>query len=521
MRKRFTIRGGLVATIAGYTLLLVLVVAACIGGLYLGNDSLEAMYRDDTASLLHLKTSSERMLVLRERMADVAQIISAGRPAKDEIAQLRTLLQQSNDELLAYSRLHARDAQEQTLFDALQASRRALLDRVFSKALAQLDQDDAFNFLDTQRTAPPELFAAYQKAIDALEAFQVEREKARYEAAGERFHRIVWAMAAVAAIALVVGFVAQRLLAKAIIEPIALAVDHFDKISKGDLTSAVAIAGDNEMAYLLNALKRMQDGLVDTVSQVRASTETIVGDVRTIASGNVDLSARTEQHAVSLQQAAASMEQLTATVRQNADNARDARSYVEGAAGIAARGGEAMQRVVDTMSAISQSAAQIAGIVGVIESIAFQTNILALNAAVEAARAGEQGRGFAVVATEVRGLAQRCAAAAKEIRELIGDSTQRVEHGSGLVAHAGSAMTEIVAAVERVNAIMSDISTAFDEQSSGIEQVNATVTQMEQTMQRNTALVEETAAAALSLEEQGARLSNAVAQFRLREAASV
>lgn len=519
MRKQLTIRGGLVATIAGYTVLLVLVVGAGIAALTIGNGSLEAMYRDDTASLLHLKTSSERMLVLRERMSDVAQIISAGQPAKEEVAQLHTLLKQSNDELDAYTHLHARDASEQALFDTLQSRRRALLDRVFLKALSQLDGDDAFNFLDTQRTAPPALFAAYQEAIDALESFQVARQKARYEAAGVNFHRIVWGMGAVAVLALVVGFVAQRVLAKAIIGPINLAVDQFEKISKGDLTGTVVVPGENEMAYLLNALKRMQDGLVDTVSQVRASTETIVGDVRTIASGNVDLSARTEQQAVSLQQAAASVEQLTAAVRQNADNARDARTYVEGAAGIASRGGEAMQRVVATMSEISTSSTRISGIVGVIESIAFQTNILALNAAVEAARAGEQGRGFAVVATEVRGLAQRCAAAAKEIRDLIGHSAQRVEDGSGLVALAGSAMTELVAAVERVNAIMGETSQAFDEQSSGIEQVNAAVIQMEQTMQRNAALVEEAAAAALSLDEQGARLSAAVAQFRLREAA--
>ncbi|KVE13576.1 methyl-accepting chemotaxis protein [Burkholderia vietnamiensis] len=518
--RKLSIRGGLVATIAGYTVLLLLVVGACIAALYAGNHSLEAMYRDDTASLLHLKTSSERMLVLRERVSDVAQIISAGQPANAEIAQLHTLLQQSNDELDAYTRLHARDADEQALFDTLQSRRRTLLDQVFLKAMSQLDHDNAFDFLETHRTAPPGLFTAYQQAIDALESFQVTRQKARYDAAGARFHRIVWAMASVAAFALLVGFVAQRVLAKAIIEPIHLAVDQFDRISKGDLTGTVAIRGENEMAYLLKALKRMQAGLVDTVTQVRTSTETIVGDVRTIASGNVDLSTRTEQQAVSLQQAAASVEQLTATVRQNADNARDARTYAQGAAGIAARGGDAMRRVVETMSAISTSSARISGIVGVIESIAFQTNILALNAAVEAARAGEQGRGFAVVATEVRGLAQRCASAAKEIRELIGNSAQRVEDGSALVALAGSAMTELVTAVERVNAIMSETSTAFDEQTAGIEQVNAAVIQMEQTMQRNAALVEEAAAAALSLDDQGTRLSDAVAQFRLHGAAT-
>ncbi|MBN3768273.1 methyl-accepting chemotaxis protein, partial [Burkholderia sp. Se-20378] len=197
----------------------------------------------------------------------------------------------------------------------------------------------------------------------------------------------------------------------------------------------------------------------------------------------------------------------------------EALTEVEGAAGIAERGGAAMQRGVETMSEISESATRIAGSVGVIESSAFQTNILAVSAAVEAARAGEQGRGFAVVATEVRGLAQRCASAATEIRELIGHSAQRVEDGSGLVALAGSAMAELVAAVERVNTIMNETSNAFEEQSSGIEQVNAAVIQMEQTMQRNAALVEEAAAAALSLDEQGSRLSAAVAQFRLRDEA--
>ncbi|WP_042267187.1 methyl-accepting chemotaxis protein [Paraburkholderia heleia] len=520
MLKQLSIRGGLAATIAGYTMLLVLVVGSSIVGLYAGNAALESMYRDDTASLLHLKTSSERMLVARERFNDVAQIIAAGQPARNEIAQLHTLLKQSNDELDGYARLHDRDAREQALFDALHKSRQALLDQVFLKALSQLDHDDAFNFLETQRSAPPALFAGYQQAIEALEIFQFDRERARYDAAAALFHKIVWALGAVAALALIVGFFAQRALAKAIVEPIDLAVDHFDKIARGDLTGTVVVARANEMAYLLNALKQMQAGLTATVQQVRASAETIVSDVRAIASGNVDLSSRTEQQAVSLQQAAASVEQLTAAVRQNAHNARDARHHVEGAADIAARSGLAMERVVATMSAISESASRITGIVGVIESIAFQTNILALNAAVEAARAGEQGRGFAVVATEVRGLAQRSASAAKEIKELIGASTRRVEEGGGLVAQAGSTMSELVNAVERVNTIMGEISIASDEQSVGIEQVNVTVAKMEQTMQQNAALVEEGAAVALSLEAQSVRLNDAVAQFRLRDEAS-
>ena len=517
MRKQLSIRGGLAATITGYTVLLMLVVGACIAGLFASNASLEAMYRDDTAALLHLKTSSERMLVLHERFGDVAQIVGAGQSAKKEIAELRTLLAQSGDELAAYANLHRRDPQEQALFEALTARRQALLDQVFLKAIAQLESDDTFNFLETQRAAPPALFNAYEEAIAALESVQVAREKARFDAASARSHTIVSAMIGTALFALVIGLFAQRTLSRAIVEPIDMAVGQFERIAQGDLTGTVLTTRKNEMAYLLDSLKQMQAGLTDTVKQVRSSAQTIAADVRAIATGNVDLSSRTEQQAISLQQAAASVEQLTAAVRQSADNARDARSQVEGAAQIASRSRQAMQRVVDTMSAITESAQRIAGIVGVIESIAFQTNILALNAAVEAARAGEQGRGFAVVATEVRGLAQRCASAAKEIKALIGDSTRRVEDGSGLVAQAGSTMGELAHAVERANTIIGEISVASDEQSAGIEQVNATVVQMEQTMQRNAALVEEASATALSLEAQSAQLANAVARFRLTE----
>ena len=269
------------------------------------------------------------------------------------------------------------------------------------------------------------------------------------------------------------------------------------------------------MGHLLNRLNQMQAGLAHTVSQVRTSTESIVGDARTIAHGNLELSDRTEQQAASLQEAAASIEQLTATVRQTTDNARNARTYASSAADIASKGGTAMARVVETMTAISSSSTHIAGIVGVIEGIAFQTNILALNAAVEAARAGENGRGFAVVAAEVRNLAQRCASAAKEIKALIFDSTQRVEGGSALVGEAGATMSELANAVDRVRTIIAEISLASEQQSIGIEQVNASVAHMEQAMQRNAALAEEASAAAASLEDQSRRLDEAVARFRL------
>ncbi len=517
MRKQLTIRGGVAATIVGYTVLLIIVIVVGMAGLNSSNAALKAMYRDDTASLLHLKTSSERLLVLRGGFSEVEQLISAGKPAKDEIARLHKTLGESNAELDAYTRLHDPEPAERTLFDAMQVQRQRLLSDVFDKALGQLDQDNLVDFLSTQRDAPVELFNQYQKALTDLENYQVDRQKARFDHADAQFHTMLWTLGAAGALVLMIGFIVQRTLTRAIVSPINMAVDHFGRISSGDLTGTVMGVRKNEMGHMLDALRSMQEGLSETVQKVRSSAQTIVQDTRAIAGGNLDLSTRTEQQAASLQEAASSMEQLTATVRQNADNARNASELAAGASTIALRGGDVVGRVVATMDAISGSSGKIVGIVGVIEGIAFQTNILALNAAVEAARAGEQGRGFAVVASEVRNLAQRSASAAKEIKELIGDSALRVKDGSELVAHAGSTMEELVQAVKRVSAIMADISLASNEQTTGIEQVNITVAQMEQMTQQNSALVEEASAAALSLEEQSRQLNDAVALFRLKD----
>jgi methyl-accepting chemotaxis protein len=302
---------------------------------------------------------------------------------------------------------------------------------------------------------------------------------------------------------------------KVVTRPLEMAVKAARGIAVGDLKQNIEVGSANEMGQLMQALKDMNDSLVKIVGEVRIGTDTIATASSQIAAGNMDLSSRTEQQASSLEETAASMEELTSTVKQNADNARQANQLAVTASGVALKGGSVVSQVVDTMGAINSSSRKIVDIIGVIDGIAFQTNILALNAAVEAARAGEQGRGFAVVAAEVRNLAQRSAGAAKEIKTLIGDSVQKVEEGSKQVAQAGQTMEEIVDSVKRVTDIMAEITAASQEQSSGIEQVNQAITQMDQVTQQNAALVEEAAAAAASLQEQASNLSQVVSVFKL------
>jgi methyl-accepting chemotaxis protein len=287
-------------------------------------------------------------------------------------------------------------------------------------------------------------------------------------------------------------------------------------IANGDLSIAIDTNG-NAKDSLLSEMKEMRDSLVDIVGQVRSGTETIGTASREIAAGNIDLSSRTEMQASSLEKTASAMEELTSTVKQNADNAREANQLASAASDVAIKGGKVVSEVVNTMSSIDASAKKIVDIIGVIDGIAFQTNILALNAAVEAARAGEQGRGFAVVASEVRNLAQRSAGAAKEIKMLIDDSVEKVGAGTKLVGQAGVTMDEVVASVRRVTDIMSEIANASQEQSAGIEQVNVSIIEMDSMTQQNAALVEEAAAAAQSLQDQAAELSRVVSIFKLVE----
>jgi methyl-accepting chemotaxis protein len=316
-------------------------------------------------------------------------------------------------------------------------------------------------------------------------------------------------------VAVALGVVCAAIITRSITAPLSGAVEVAQKVATGELTSQVVVEGKDETSELLQALKDMNESLAKTVGDVRNGTELISTASQEIASGNADLSARTESQASSLEETASSMEELTSTVKQNADNARQANQLAVSASSVAEKGGTVVSQVVETMGSIKASSSKIVDIIGVIDGIAFQTNILALNAAVEAARAGEQGRGFAVVASEVRNLAQRSAGAAKEIKELIGDSVDKVDAGSKLVDEAGQTMDLIVTSIRQVADIMGEITAATQEQSNGIEEVNQAITQMDEMTQQNAALVEEAAAAAESMQEQAQLLAHAVSIFKL------
>jgi methyl-accepting chemotaxis protein len=319
----------------------------------------------------------------------------------------------------------------------------------------------------------------------------------------------------ISAIALLIGIVLAWRLTRSITAPLSDAVAVAQRVASGDLTSTIAVTTRDETGQLMQALKDMNDSLVKIVGEVRHGTDTISTASAEIAAGNMDLSTRTEQQASSLEETASSMEELTSTVKQNADNARQANQLAVRASQVAVQGGAMVTQVVDTMEAINTSARKIADIIGVIDGIAFQTNILALNAAVEAARAGEQGRGFAVVASEVRSLAQRSASAAREIKGLITDSVEKVDAGTKLVDQTGTTMRDIVDSVRRVTDVISEISAASQEQTSGIEQINMAITQMDEVTQQNAALVEQAAAASDAMREQANTLTQVISVFKI------
>ncbi|MGJ7914828.1 methyl-accepting chemotaxis protein [Massilia sp. LXY-6] len=410
-------------------------------------------------------------------------------------------------------------AEEKTLLNQIKDAEGVAMPAIAKASALYL----ANNAMDATRVMVKEIRPAQKKWLEALDQLGAMEDKQNAQTQADAEAQFVSArnfMLVLLGLAVAMGVAAATVITRGLLKQLGGEPSYTSKIAtsiaEGDLSIAIDTKS-SDRGSLLSEMKQMRNSLVDIVSLVRRGTHTITTASREIAAGNVDLSSRTELQASSLEKTASAMEELTSTVKQNADNAREANQLAATASNVARKGGEVVSQVVGTMGEINSSASKIADIIGVIDGIAFQTNILALNAAVEAARAGEQGRGFAVVASEVRNLAQRSAAAAKEIKTLIGDSVEKIGRGSKLVGQAGVTMEEVVDSVKRVTDIMSDIAAASAEQSAGIEQVNLSIIEMDGMTQQNAALVEEAAAAFQSLQDQAAELQRVVSIFKLAE----
>ncbi|WP_261531123.1 methyl-accepting chemotaxis protein [Burkholderia multivorans] len=475
---------------------------------YMNGISARAQLSEQIREAVDRRAIAARNLVLVTKPSDVelelADVQRAHKDVQDRIAKLQALIANAHDTTDRARELVAAIARIERSYGPV-ALNIVSLAQGGRKDEAAADIDD--------RCRP--LLAQLVRATDAYATYTREREHAIAESFGDRYVRERNLLAGICIGALLLAIGGGLWITRRITAPIAVAVDVARTVAQGDLGSRIAVTGNDETRDLLDALRTMNARLIDIVGRVRDSSNSIAHAVGEIAAGNLDLSQRTEEQAASLQETAATMEEFTSTVRLNAENAQQASALAANASDVAQRGSAVVGRVVETMTEIGDSSSKIADITGIIEGIAFQTNILALNAAVEAARAGEQGRGFAVVASEVRSLAQRSSTAAKEIKALIGASVQTVRDGSALADEAGKTMADVTQAVARVTDIMGEIAAASAEQSRGIEQVNLTITQMDQTTQQNAALVEQAAAASKSLDAQGHELSQTVAAFRM------
>jgi methyl-accepting chemotaxis protein len=514
MSGNITIRGGLTLVIGIFVAFLLTVIGVSYGALKITNDSLHDAQRS-AQSLDALKTSSERLLQVRLALGGYETLFSVGKSTEGMLDKAHQVLVNSNKEFAQYSAGPFADADEARLAQAVSSARQALVEQALEPEYKSLVDNDFNTFRTIQGETADRYYGTYAKAIEALEDWQAARQQHDADTAAQRFRVSLIVFGVIAVVGVAIGVIARVGLAAAVVKPVNHAIRHFERIAAGDLTVDVKVRSKNEMGQLLGALQIMRDGLVNTVSRVRGSTHEITQGAKQIASGNVDLSDRTSQQAAALEETAASLEELSAAVRHNTAGAKEASGLAQGALDTVTRGAEVVARVNATMNDISASSQKVEEITGIIEGIAFQTNILALNAAVEAARAGEQGRGFAVVASEVRSLAQRSGTAAKEIKELIAASVATVGTGARLVDDARRTMDEARDAVARVRGIMSEIEAATHEQSDGIEQVNHAIAQIDEVTQRNAALVEEAAAAAQSLEAQADALREAVAVFNL------
>ncbi|MFP5505483.1 MAG: methyl-accepting chemotaxis protein [Gammaproteobacteria bacterium] len=522
MLNNLTIKTRLIFVIAFLSVLLVVIGGIGLTSLNATNASLRSVYQDRLVAMGNLEQASslinKNQILIGEAVVGQLSAFPEDLSAVDKrVAEIRTSMEEINVLLKAYSEAKLTE-EEAKLFEELNALRVNFGRTALLPSLAALSGHD-FQQASELQAQMVEAYPPVRVAVEKLIQLQLDLAKQQFEASQSRYAMVrnlsILVILAGVALAVAIGFLTIRAIARPLNEAVRVA----RSVAAGDLTQSIEVTSNDETGQLMRAMQDMNESLVGIVGQVRTGTETIAVASREIASGNASLSSRTESQASSLEETASSMEELTSTVKQNAENARQANQLVNSTAEIAARGGQVVGQVVHTMASIKESSRKISDIIGVIDGIAFQTNILALNAAVEAARAGEQGRGFAVVASEVRNLAQRSAGAAKEIKALIEDSVGKVDNGGKLVDEAGKTMDEIVGSVKRVTDIMSEIAAASQEQSMGIEQVNQAITQMDDVTQQNAALVEEAAAAAESLQDQAAKLAEAVSVFRLEAGA--
>ncbi|EIL7357222.1 Tar ligand binding domain-containing protein [Salmonella enterica] len=508
----------LFSSILGGILLLFALSAGLAGYFLLQADRDQRDVTDEIQVRMGLSNSANHLRTARINMihAGAASRIAEMDEMKANIAAAETRIKQSQDGFNAYMSRAVKTPADDALDNELNARYTAYINGL--QPMLKFAKNGMFEaIINHENEQAKQLDAAYNHVL--LKAIELRTERARLlsEQAYQRTRLGMMFMIGAFTLALVLTLMTFMVLRRTVIQPLQQSASRIERIAAGDLTMADEPTGRSEIGRLSHHLQQMQHALQQTVGAVRQGAEEIYRGTSEITAGNTDLSSRTEQQAAAIEQTAASMEQLTATVKQNADNAHHASKLAEDASGKASRGGQMVSGVVQTMGNISTSSKKNSEITAVINSIAFQTNILALNAAVEAARAGEQGRGFAVVASEVRTLASRSAQAAKEIEGLIGASVSLIEQGSEEVIAAGSTMNEIVDAVKRVTDIMLDIAAASDEQSRGIVQVSQAISEMDRVTQQNASLVEEASAAAASLEEQAARLTQAVDAFRLHD----
>ncbi len=514
--KNTSVRTGLLAILVTFALMIVVGAAVGVLALRTANVSTERVHTIATRSTL-LNDAYKDMMRARTGLARVYGMLreNPGAPLPpNALDSAETGMKKSLAQLDTFKSAPAIEGVDEALRQAIGQAAQAHADAV-QRAMAALRASDAAAYAVINTKDVTASGAAWSVEIERFQKLSSQLVQDEADGGRGRYGLIVKFVSVGIVMALALIAAVHYALSVFVVTPLNDAVGVLTRVAEGDLSVQVKEGGRNELGRLLSAVARMRASLLQTVRQVRSSSDAVNTGAQEIASGNLDLSSRTEQQSASLEKTAASMEQMTSTVTNNSENARQASALAASAADLASRGGEVVRGVVSTMDEISASSRKMADIIGVIDGIAFQTNILALNAAVEAARAGEQGRGFAVVAGEVRALAQRSAAAAKEIKGLIDASVDRVQAGNTLVAQAGSTMTETVDAVRRVANIVEDIASASAEQTQGIVQISQAVSEMEQVTQQNAALVEQAAAAAQSLEEQSKNLTQVVAQFRL------